>query len=123
MNSPDPSDEKFAALVRAVENDPLPDDGFTARVTAALPPPRRALRPSRRDSNIGLAALALLLVGALSGASPELRGLANQAAGGAVNLLHGLLDEPAALAIVTLTAAALLIIETDETPWRTDPKN
>ena len=123
MNSPDPIDEKFAALVRAAESEPLPDDGFTARVTAALPPPRRALSPSRRDSIIGLVALALLLVGALGGASAELSGLANQAAGGAVNLLHVLLDEPAALIVVALTVAALLITESDETPWRAHPKN
>ena len=112
-----------AALVRTAEREPLPDDGFTARVTAALPPSRRGLSSFRRDSIIGLVALALLLVGAFGGASAELSGLANQAAGATVNLLHGLLDEPAALTVVVLTVAALLLTESDETPWRAHPKN
>ena len=123
MNSPDPTDEKIAALLRASAHDSLPDDGFTARVTAALPPPRRAARFARRDWIIGGVTGALVIFLAPRGAAPDLASLSTQAGDALLYLLYGLLDEPAVLAMIALTVGALLYFESEEDSWPARPEN
>ncbi len=110
MESPDlktPDDEKLLALLRAADSAPLPDDGFTARVLQALPPPR--VRPWWLPGRDALIVGAVVLVGVwlipsgTGGALTSLRDLANA--------LH---ENSAALVVAALTLAAWLLTDQDE---------
>ena len=72
--SPDSSDDaRVDEWLRSDASTPLPDDGFSSRVLAALPP-RRAREPSRRLWILPAlgAAVGLLLIVARGGASPDI---------------------------------------------------
>lgn len=119
LNPPELSDEKLTALLRAAGSGPLPDGGFSARVLAALPPPRRAPLLVRRDWIIGGLAATLVLVLVLRGAAPDLAALPAQAG----DFILSLLDEPVGLAVIALTAGALLLTEPDEEALSLRPEN
>ena len=84
MESPDlnlrpPPDDPLEKLLRAA-SPPVPDDGFTARVTAALPPPRRAAHSRPLAAAIGaFAGIGFALSGTASSAAvfADLARLAN----------------------------------------------
>ncbi len=123
MNLPDSTDEKLAVLLRATGCEPLPDDGFTAHVLAALPTKRLAPRLLRRDWIIGGIAVALVLVLAPRSAATDLRAVSTQAGDSLVNLLNSLLEDPVGLAVIALTAGVLLLTELDEEPSPARPEN
>ncbi len=106
LTPPDP-DELDLLLRRDASLPPLADDGFSARVVAALPPPRRRTWLSRR--------VVLCLAGALAGAAFSLRsgvewpttaqmlGRIGDAAFGASQFLAN----PVQFAIVVVVAASI----------------
>lgn len=114
LNSPTPDDEKLAQFLRSTESEPLPDDGFSARVLAALPPPRLAPLFSRRDWLIGGAVIGALLLLAPRGLTADLMVVTNTASDSLLALLTTLLDEPAALVVIAVTGGVLLLTEQDD---------
>jgi hypothetical protein len=75
LNLPPDNDARLAALLRSTHTD-LPDDGFTARVLAALPPPTPSAvpfleRPAGRPIVLSIAALAGLALALWQGLSVE----------------------------------------------------
>ena len=116
MNPPDPADEKLAAFLRSAERDPLPDDGFSARVLSALPPPRRASLPSGRDWLIlGLAAM-LLVILTPGAALADFSAFCAQTGDSTAGLLNSLVEEPLGLAVIALTVVALWLTAPGEEP-------
>lgn len=114
LNSPDPTDDKLAAFLRSAASAPLPDDGFSARVLAALPPPRPAPLLARRDWITGSVALGLLFLLAPRGLTADLTNMTDQISDSALALLTALLDEPAALVVCAVTAGILLLTEQED---------
>lgn len=114
LNAPTPDDEKLVRFLRSTEGEQLPDDGFSARVLAALPPPRPAPLFSGREWLLGGAVTGALLLLTPSGLSADLTVVANTAGDSLLTLLTTLLDEPAALVVIAVTVGALLLTEQDD---------
>ena len=114
LNAPTPDDEKLVRFLRSTEGEQLPDDGFSARVLAALPPPRPAPLFSGREWLLGGAVTGALLLLTPSGLSADLTVVANTAGDSLLTLLTTLLDEPAALVVLAVTVGALLLTEQDD---------
>ena len=114
LNTPTPDDEKLVRVLRSTEGEQLPDDGFSARVLAALPPPRPAPLFSTREWLLGGIALGLLLLFAPHSLTTDLTTLTNSAGESAVALLATLLEEPAALVVLAVTVGVLLLTEQDD---------
>jgi hypothetical protein len=103
MNA-DPDDR----LRRALDDPPLADDGFTARVMAALPPPRR--RSPRLAVLAGALVLALLMLVFLP-VAPNLREVLAQLLSARSLPLSTLI---AALALLAATVGASVYAATPE---------
>jgi len=116
LSSPDPTDQKLAAFLRSAEGQPLPDDGFSVRVLAALPPPRPAPWLSRRDWLSGGLAAGLLLLLAPGIPLADFSTFTVQAGDSAVGLLNNLVEDPVALTVIALTVIALLLTSPEEAP-------
>ncbi len=114
LNSPTQDDEKLVQFLRATEGEQLPDDGFSARVLAALPPPRPAPLFSTREWLLGGFALGLVLLLAPHSLPADLATLTNSAGESVSALLAGLLEEPAALVVLAVTVGTLLLTEQDD---------
>jgi hypothetical protein len=114
LNSPDPLDQKLAALLAPVATSAaLPDAGFSARVLAALPPRRKTvLRRWPREWITGLLAAGVVVslkgwqVGSGgTGLAPSLSQALTQ--------LAGALQSPDVLIALTVLAASLSLAATD----------
>ncbi len=114
LNSPTPDDEKLAQFLRSTEGEQLPDDGFSARVLAALPPPRPAPLFSTREWLLGGFALGLVLLLAPHSLPADLTILTATTGDSLLTLLTALLDEPAALVVIAVTVGTLLLTEQDD---------
>lgn len=106
LNPPPSEDDQLAALLRA--NSPaVPDDGFSALVLTALPPPRQAARGTRPQIIAGI-------LGALAGLGFALRKGASwsdglEVAGRGIDACSALFSDPWFAFALGLTAVSLLI--------------
>ena len=103
LNSP-PDDARLEAWLREDAGAPLPDDGFSARVVAALPP-----RP--RATSVWLQALPIAVGAAAGVAFMGWRGGTIDAASVSSALADGLswIEQPAAAIALAIGALALVI--------------
>ena len=114
LNSPTPDDEKLARFLRSTDGEQLPDDGFSARVLAALPLPRPAPLFTGRDWLIGGAVIGALLLLAPRGLTADLTVATNTAGDSLLTLLTTLIEEPAVLIVLAVTVGVLLLTEQDD---------
>lgn len=114
-----PADEPLELLLREPAAVPLPDDGFSTRVLAALPPPRReCLLGWRNWVAVGLAAVLLLAFG------PSLTAGLETAAtlfDGTAGRLVDLLDRPDLLLALAIIAGTLALSADDWPETGHDP--
>jgi hypothetical protein len=108
-----PAADRIEALLRQPAAAPLADGGFTARVLAALPPPRREGMFGWREWLLAGGATGLLLAGGPGVAA----GLEDPgtALGGTLAALVTALDQPALL-LAAIIIASTLILTVEEEP-------
>lgn len=112
LNSRPPDEDRLADLLKSGSPD-LPDAGFSQRVLAALPPPRRRLLPWSSLLWAGAAAaLALVIVQGMGGSvlNADIGAWTSQA--GAA--LERLLADPWSAGALLVAAAALALAWTEE---------
>ncbi len=113
---PSEDDSRLEALLRQPAS-PLPDHGFTARVLAALPPPRAPRSQARMLAAVagGLAGLlvALLSLGPTPDLTPDVAML-----GQALLALGTLCFDPTVMLAVGVAAGSMVLVL-----WRNSPLN
>lgn len=113
LNSSDPSDQALDALLRKGIAPPLPDAGFSARVLAALPPPKEKFLRPREWLGLGLLAAGALVLGPPGRLLEKMR-TETSTLGDAVAPLFTVLADPALLLVLAISAGVWLVISDDE---------
>ena len=114
LNSPDPDDQRLEALLRQQRSAPLADDGFSARVLAALPPRKNPRLVYVRISLLTTAALAGLAVALGSGG--DWTDLTTQFEQLIATVSDQLADPSTILGLMITAASLALVLNSDDVP-------
>ncbi|ACB75850.1 hypothetical protein [Opitutus terrae] len=107
LNASPQEDAALTAMLRA-QSPVIPDDGFSARVLAALPPPQTARARWPWVAYVGGGLAGAIFIVARAGSWPDLVAGTNQLAG-ALSTVAAPLTEPWLVLALILTALSLVI--------------
>jgi hypothetical protein len=111
LNSPD---HALEAILRKNAAAPLPDDGFSARVLAALPPRKKSSTGAYWGYGAGILATLWVVLG--PGRLLEHLGGETDSLSSALMPLLATLMDPALVAVLALSAGAWMIFSDEDTP-------
>lgn len=112
LNPSDPADRSLEDLLRSPVGESLPDDGFSARVLAALPAKSERFFGSSVWFGVGLFAALALVLG--PGRFPEIMGVETVSLGGVVVPVFTALTDPTLLLVLAISGAAWVLVSDDE---------